>query len=116
MKNTTKTCKRFFSTILSSTEIRGVLVLRNAHIPSDLPTSRDGCGESERFDVNHALHCRKGSLVIVQHEETHDELKDLLAHVTNPSGIRCEHMVNPSPTHENGTKTHQPITSSSSDF
>ena len=47
-------------TILSSTEFRDTLMLRYARVPSNLPTSCDGCGESKKFDVNHALDCKKG--------------------------------------------------------
>ena len=47
-------------TILSSTEFRDALMLRHARVPSNLPTSCDGCGESKKFDVNHALDCKNG--------------------------------------------------------
>jgi len=77
-------------TILSSTEFRDALMLRYARIPSNLPTSCDGCGESKKFEVNHALDCEKGGLVTARHDELRDELRDLLAHVFSPSRIRCE--------------------------
>ena len=100
-----------FTIILSSTESRDALMLRYARVPSNLPTSCDGCGESEKFDVNHALACKKGGLVTAR-----DELSDLLAHVFSPSRIRCEPMINPAPMRANGTKTHVPSASSSSGF
>ena len=102
-------------TILSSTEFRDALMLRYARVPSNLPTSCDGCGESKKFDVNHALDCKKGGLVTARHDEIRDELRDLLAHVFSPSRIRCEPMINPAPMRANGTKTHVPCASSSSD-
>ena len=34
----------------------------------------------------------------------------------SPSRIRCESMIDPAPMHANGTKTHVPSTSSSSNF
>ena len=103
-------------TILSSTEFRDALMLRYARVPSNLPTSCDGCGESKKFDVNHTLDCKKGGLVTARHDEIRDELRDLLAHVFSPSRIRCEPMINPAPMRANGTKTHVPSASSSSGF
>jgi len=84
-------------TILSSTEFRDALMLRYARVPSNLPTSCDGCGESKKFDVNHAFDCKTGGLVTARHDEIRDELRDPLAHVLSPSRIRCEPMINPAP-------------------
>jgi len=103
-------------TILSSAELRDTLMLRYARVPSNLPTSCDGCGESKKFDVNHALDYKKGGLVTARHDGIRDELRDLLAHVFSPSRIRCETMINPALMRTNGTKTHVPSASSSSDF
>ena len=50
-------------TILSSTEFRDALMLRYARVPSNLPTSCDGRGESKKSDVNHAFDCKKVGLV-----------------------------------------------------
>ena len=80
-------------TILSSTEFRDALMLRYTRVPSNLPPSCDGCGESKKFDVNHALNCKKGVLVTARHDEIRDELKYLLEHVFSSSRIRCEPMI-----------------------
>jgi len=74
---------------------RDALMLRYARVPSNLPTSCDGCSESKKFDVNHALDCKKGGLVTARLDEISDELRDLLAHVLSPFRIRCESMINP---------------------
>ena len=63
-----------------------------------------------------SLTAKLGGLVTAWHDEIRDELKDLLAHVFSTSRIRCEPMINPAPTRANGTKTHMPSASSSSDF
>jgi len=91
-------------------------MLRYARVPSNLPTSCDSCGESKKFNVNHALDCKKGGLVTARHNGSRDELRDLLAQLFSPSRIRCEPMINPAPMRANGTKTHVPSASSSSSF
>jgi len=103
-------------TILFSTEFRDALMLRYASVSSNLPISCDRCGEPKKFDVNHALDCKKRGLVTARHDEISDELRDLLAHVFSPSRIRCETMINSAPMRANGNKTHMPSASSSSDF
>ena len=103
-------------TIVSSSEFRDARMLRYARVPSNLSTSCDGCSESKKFDVNHALDCKKGGLVTIRHNEIRDELRDLLAHVFSPSRIRCDPMINHAPMRANGTKTHVPSTFSSSIF
>jgi len=103
-------------TIESSTEFRDTLKLRYASILSNLPTSCDGCGESKKFDVNHALDCKKAGLVTARHDNIRDELRDLLAHVLSPSRIRCEPMINPAPMRANGTKAYVPSAPSFSDI
>jgi len=70
-------------TILSSTEFRDALMLRYPRVPSNLPTSCDGCGESKKFNVNYALGCKKGGLVTSRHDEIRDELRDLLKQMFN---------------------------------
>jgi len=51
-------------------------------------------------------------LVTARHDETRDELRDLIEIVFSPSRIRCEPMINPAPMRANGTKTHVPSASS----
>jgi len=103
-------------TILSSTKFCDALMLRYARVTSNLPTSCDGCGESKKFDVNHALDCKKCGLVTTRHDEIRDELRDLLAHVFSPSRMRCEPIINHAPMRANGTKTNMRSDFSSSDF
>jgi len=68
---------------LSAPEFGDALVLRYtyARIPSNLPTSCNGCGEDKKFGLNHALDCKKGCLITIRHGEIHDELRDLPAQV-----------------------------------
>jgi len=79
-------------------------------------TSRNGCGEYKKIDVNHFLDCIRYGSLTAQRDEIRDELRNLLAHVPSPSGIRYEPMINPAPMRANGTKTHVPSASSSSSF
>jgi hypothetical protein len=60
---------------LSAQEFRDALLLRHARTPGDLLSHCDGCGA--KFDVGHALECKVGGLVILQHNEINEELCDL---------------------------------------
>jgi len=66
--------------------------------------------------MNHAFDCKKGGLITVRHDKIRDELGDLIAHVFSPSRIRFGPMINSAPMCAIGTKTHQPITFTSSTF
>ena len=106
-------CLRSLAVQLYLREFRDDLMLRYARVPSNIPTSYDSCVEFKKFDVNHALDCKKGGLVTARHDGIHDELRDPLAHVVSPSRIRYDEFCSDAC---QGTKTHVPSASSSSDF
>jgi hypothetical protein len=78
-------------TELSAQEFRDALLLRHARTPGDLPSICDGCGA--KFDVRHALGCKKGGLVILRHNEINEELCDLASKALVPSAVRVEPMI-----------------------
>jgi hypothetical protein len=78
-------------TELSAQEFRDALLLRHARTPGDLPSHCDGCGA--KFDVRHALGCKKGGLVILRHNEINEELCDLASKALVPSAVRVEPMI-----------------------
>ena len=61
--------------------------------PPDLPTHCDGC--LAKFDMCHALQCKKGGLVIMRHNKIKDELCDLLTKALVPSAVRDKPRINP---------------------
>jgi hypothetical protein len=80
-------------TELSAQEFRDHLFLRYDKRPPDLPSQCDGC--LEKFDICHALQCKKGGLVIMRHNEIKDELCDLLSKALVPSAVRDEPRIHP---------------------
>ena len=66
-----------FGFVLSEREFRDAIALRYRRPIVDLPPRCDGCDSPS--DVNHALNCRKGGLVIRRHNEIRDALGDLMA-------------------------------------
>jgi hypothetical protein len=80
-------------TELSSQEFRDHLFLRYDREPPDLPSHCDGC--LAKFDICHALQCKKGGLVIMRHNEIKDELCDLLTKALVPSAVRDEPRIYP---------------------
>jgi hypothetical protein len=80
-------------TELSAQEFRDHLYLRYDMRPPDLPTHCDGC--LAKFDMCHALQCKKGGLVIMRHNEIKDELCDLLTKALVPSAVRDEPRIHP---------------------
>jgi hypothetical protein len=89
----------------SAQEFRDALLLRHARIPGDLPSHCDGYGA--KFDVCHALECKVGGLVILQHNEINEELCDLVSKVLAPSAVRVEPMIHSRRTAEE-TKAKEP--------
>jgi hypothetical protein len=61
--------------------------------PPDLPTSCDSC--EARFTLQHAFSCKKGSLVIFQHDEIQDELVYLAGQALTPSAICNKPLIRP---------------------
>jgi hypothetical protein len=78
-------------TELSAQEFRDALLLRHTRTPGDLPSQCDGC--SAKFYVRHALECKVGGLIILQHNEINEELCDLASKALAPSAVRVESMI-----------------------
>jgi len=81
-------------TELSAQEYRDAILLRYGRAPGDLPSHCDGCGQ--KFDVRHALECKKGGLVILRHDEIRNELSDLASKALIPSAVRDEPLIHTS--------------------
>jgi hypothetical protein len=47
-------------------------------------------GSNHKFNVRHALECKKGGLVISRYNEIRDELSDLASKAPSPSVVRDE--------------------------
>ena len=60
---------------LSPTEFRNALALRYCPPPLRMPAHCDGCGAT--FNLEHALDCKKGDLVIQRHNEVRNALGDI---------------------------------------
>jgi hypothetical protein len=69
-------------TELSAQEFRDALLLWYARCPPDLPIQCDGC--QQKYSVRHALECKRGGLVVSQHNEIRDELSDLASKAFSP--------------------------------
>jgi hypothetical protein len=80
-------------TVLSAAEFRDAILIRYSRQPSDLQKHCDGCGKA--FDVNHALTCKRGGLIIVRHDEIRDELCDIASKALIPSKVRDEPKIHP---------------------
>ena len=62
--------------MLSEREFRDAIALRCRRPLIEVPALCDGCDAPT--DVNHALSCRKGGLIIRKHNEVHDALGDVM--------------------------------------
>eukprot|EP00978_Attheya_sp_CCMP212_P040963 scaffold229254_cov51-Attheya_sp.AAC.7 len=71
--------------ILSDLEFRGGLCLCYAMTLQNLPTHCDGC--NTKCNIDHALNCKKGGLVIARHQEVKDELGFLATLATSPNAV-----------------------------
>jgi len=90
-------------TTLSPSEFRDGLLLRYGLPLKHLPTTCDGCNKP--FDIEHALTCKKGGLVILRHNELRDEIASIAATAFNPSAVSLEPLINQWNTH-NTTASH----------
>eukprot|EP00978_Attheya_sp_CCMP212_P014047 scaffold35646_cov59-Attheya_sp.AAC.3 len=71
--------------ILSDLEFRDGLQLRYAMILQNLPTHCDSC--NAKCNIDHALNCKKGGLVITRHNKVKDELGFLATLATSPNAV-----------------------------
>jgi hypothetical protein len=92
-------------TELLAHEFRDAILLYNARTPGDLPTHCDGCGT--KFNVRHALECKVGGLLILQHNEINKELCNLASKALAPSAVRVKPMIHSRRTAEE-TKAKEP--------
>ena len=71
--------------ILSDLEFRDGLPLRYVMPLQNLPTHCDGC--NAKCNIDHALNCKKGGLVLARHNEVKDELGFLANLATLPTAV-----------------------------
>jgi hypothetical protein len=70
-------------TELSSYECCDAFLLRQSLSPLGLPLKCDGCGAN--FFINHALKCKHGGLIILQHDKVTRELIELSTMALRPA-------------------------------
>ena len=75
-------------TVLSEEEFRDSLWLRFGLIPLKLPSKCDGCNQA--FNVDHAMTCAKGSLILHRHNDVTAEWGEICAHALKPSAVSDE--------------------------
>ena len=88
-------------TALTAEEFRDSLRLRYGFTPAHLPSHCDGC--ASRFNVEHALSCKKGGLVLLRHNEVAGEWHDLCAKALTPSAVSDEPFIYEGRHHRQGT-------------
>jgi hypothetical protein len=69
----------------SANEWRDNVRLRYNHSPLDMPAACDGCGA--KMLVEHALLCKVGGLVHIQHDDMADEWRHLCGTALSPSQV-----------------------------
>ena len=75
-------------TDLSADEWRDNVHLRYNHSPLDMPAACDGCGA--KMTVEHALLCKTGGLVHIQHGDVADEWRHLCGTALSSSQVKRE--------------------------
>ena len=83
---------RLNGTELSQVELLNNLRLRYGLMPQDIPATCDGCGQ--RFLIDHAISCPKGSFVLACHDESAKEWVALGAQALVPSAISYKPKIN----------------------
>ena len=82
-------------TVKSSTDFRNAPVLWCTHWYFNLTTSCDGYGETNKFDVDHALDWIKGGSVTARHDE--DKFRYQVSHLLRSPHIRCIVVIDSAP-------------------
>jgi hypothetical protein len=73
---------------LSADEWRDNVHLRYNHSPLDMPAACNGCGA--KMLVEHALSCKVGGLVHIQHDDVADEWRHMCSTALSPSQVKCK--------------------------
>ncbi len=79
---------RLNGTGLLADKPRDNLCLRYNHSPLDMPAACDGC--RAKMSVKHALLCKVGSLIHIQHDDVADEWRCLCGTTLSPSRVERE--------------------------
>jgi hypothetical protein len=74
-------------------EFQDQLLLWYARSPGDLPEVCNGCGLT--FNIQHAMTCKKGGLMIIHHNEIGDKLADINFNALTPSDVHNEPSIYP---------------------
>ncbi len=73
---------------LLADEWRDNVHLRYNRSPLDMPTACDGCGT--KMTIKHALSCKTGGLVHIQHDDVADEWQHLCGTALSPGQVECK--------------------------
>eukprot|EP00957_Ditylum_brightwellii_P028665 2165478-Ditylum_brightwellii.AAC.1 len=73
------------NSVLGKDKFHDMVLLRYKIIPKDLPKVCDGCGK--RHTLQHALHCKIGSLITAYHNKSRDDLGLTASQAYTPSAI-----------------------------
>ena len=83
---------RLNGTELSPEAFRDSLRLRYGLRPVNLPQWCDGC-TGKRFDVGHAMSCKKGGMVLLRHNEVAQEFGQLCGNALTPTHVSYEPII-----------------------